>query len=137
MFQEVFCEAAVCTSCGRVFSNTVKRREHPGVQIVFPVVCFGAEYKQGLCFGAADKLRISAEDVETGGEAEEEITVDYGGDEMSIGFNANYLLDALRQVDCEEAKFSFGTADSAGIIEPIEKSENEDFLMLLMPVRLP
>jgi len=86
---------------------------------------------------SADNLHISAEDVETGGEAEEEIKVDYSGDEMSIGFNANYLLDALRQVDCEEAKFSFGNSDSAGIIEPIEKSENEEFLMLLMPVRLP
>ena len=32
-------------------------------------------------------------------EAEEELEVEYAGDEMEIGFNVNYLLDALAAVD--------------------------------------
>jgi DNA polymerase III sliding clamp (beta) subunit (PCNA family) len=45
-------------------------------------------------------------------------------------------MDALRQIDSEDVKFSIGTSDSAAIIEPLEQRESEEFLMLLMPVRL-
>ena len=79
---------------------------------------------------------ITAEDVETGGEAEEKLAIDYNGEEIMIGYNANYVLDALRHVDSEEVKFLIGNPDSACIIEPIEQEENQHFMMLLMPVRL-
>ena len=82
------------------------------------------------------KILISAEDVETGGEADEELTVDYDGTEMDIGFNADYVIEALRHVDSEDVKFKMGTSDSASIIEPSEYADNEEYLMLLMPVRL-
>ncbi len=85
----------------------------------------------------ADKVMVTAEDIETGGEAEEELKVDYQGDEMDIGYNANYVIDALRKVDTEEVKFLIGNADSACIINPLDGGEEEDFMMLLMPVRLP
>lgn len=85
---------------------------------------------------AAEKMMLSAEDVETGGEAEEEIEVDYQGEEMLIGYNANYVLDALRKIDTEEVKIFIGTSDSASVVEPTEQTEDEDFMMLLMPVRL-
>lgn len=83
------------------------------------------------------KVVISAEDMETGGEAEEELVVDYDGEEMDIGFNADYVIEALRHVDSQDVKFMFGTSDSASIIEPSEYAENEEYIMLLMPVRLP
>lgn len=84
----------------------------------------------------ADKMILTAEDVETGGEAEEEINVDYQGEEMLIGYNANYVMDALRKIDTEEVKFLVGTKDSASIVEPTEQASDEEFMMLLMPVRL-
>ena len=82
------------------------------------------------------QMLITAEDVETGGEAEESMNIDYQGEEMTIGYNANYILDALRQIDSEEVKFLIGTPDSACILEPMEQSEESNFMMLLMPVRL-
>jgi DNA polymerase-3 subunit beta len=85
---------------------------------------------------AESKMVISAEDSDTGGEAEEELVVDYQGEDIIIGFNSSYIMDALRQIDSEDVKFSIGTSDSAAIIEPLEQRESEEFLMLLMPVRL-
>ncbi|MBC8277859.1 MAG: DNA polymerase III subunit beta [FCB group bacterium] len=84
----------------------------------------------------AEQMIITAEDVETGGEAEEKLAIDYNGEESMIGYNANYVLDALRHVDSEEVKFLIGSPDAACIIEPIEQEENQHFMMLLMPVRL-
>lgn len=84
-----------------------------------------------------NRVVISAEDVETGGEAEEGIDVDYQGEEMPIGFNAKYVIDALNYIDSDEVKILLGTSDSASIFEPIEQRENESFFVLLMPVRLP
>jgi DNA polymerase-3 subunit beta len=71
-----------------------------------------------------DKMIISAEDIETGGEAEEELSVEYQGEDMLIGFNANYVMEALRQIDTEEVKFMIGMPDSACIIEPTEQKED-------------
>ena len=85
---------------------------------------------------SAEKAVITAEDVDIGGEAQEEIKVDYQGEDILIGYNANYLIDALRQIETEDVKFLIGTPDSAGIIVPTEQNESEDYLMLLMPVRL-
>jgi len=82
------------------------------------------------------QILVTAEDNETGGEAEERLNVDYQGGEMLIGYNANYVMDALRQIDAEEVKFLIGTADSACIIEPLTQDEEYNFMMLLMPVRL-
>ncbi len=85
---------------------------------------------------SSNQMVITAEDVETGGEAEETMNAEFNSDEMVIGYNANYMLDALRQIDSEEVKFSIGSADSACIIEPMEQGEEINFIMLLMPVRL-
>jgi DNA polymerase-3 subunit beta len=84
----------------------------------------------------AQNMVITAEDIETGGEAEEKINIDYQGEDMMVGFNASYMLDALRHIDSEEVKVLFGTPDSACIIEPLNQQDEEQFLMLLMPVRL-
>ena len=84
-----------------------------------------------------NSLMISAEDADTGGSAEEHLEVDYDGEEMEIGFNSNYIVEALRHIGSEDVKFSIGTPDSACIITPTEKQEDQNFLMLLMPVRLP
>lgn len=84
----------------------------------------------------AGSMTITAEDYETGGEAEEKLAVDYQGEEMIIGYNAGYVMDAMRQIDAEDVKFLIGNADSACIIEPIEQETDQNFMMLLMPVRL-
>jgi DNA polymerase III subunit beta len=83
-----------------------------------------------------DKLTIRAEDIDMSSEAKETIACDYSFDDMEIGFNAKYLADVLSNVDGEEAKFEFSTPNRAGIVKPVEESEGEEMLMLVMPVML-
>jgi DNA polymerase-3 subunit beta len=82
------------------------------------------------------KLTIMAEDVEVGGEARETLGVQYEGDKMDIGYNAQYVLEILRHVDSEEALFKLRDPGSAAIIEPMQQQEGEQHMMLLMPIRL-
>lgn len=81
-------------------------------------------------------MKVQSEDIEFGGEAKESIDVDYSGEPMEIGYNANYLMDILRHLDSEEVVFKLKDAISAAIILPNAQEESEDTLMLLMPIRL-
>lgn len=83
-----------------------------------------------------DKLTIRAEDIDMSSEAKETIACEYGEDEMEIGFNAKYLADVLSNIDGEEVKFEFSTPNRAGIVKPSEEDDDEQMLMLVMPVML-
>lgn len=84
----------------------------------------------------SDKLTIRAEDIDMSSEAKETISCEYDDEEMEIGFNAKYLADVLSNVDDEEVYFEFSTPNRAGIVKPSEEEENEQILMLVMPVML-
>lgn len=84
----------------------------------------------------SDKLTIRAEDIDMSSEAKETIACEYDNEEMEIGFNAKYLADVLSNVDDEEVYFEFSTPNRAGIVKPSEEDENEQMLMLVMPVML-
>ena len=84
----------------------------------------------------AGKITISAEDVEVGGEARETLGVQYDGDKMEIGYNAQYVMEILRHIDSDEVLFKLKDAGSAATIEPMQQEEGEKHMMLLMPIRL-
>ena len=66
-------------------------------------------------------------------EAVETLEVEYAGEAMEIGFNVNYLLDALAAVDSEQVEFGVTDANSSCLIrEP--GSERTKFVV--MPMRL-
>jgi DNA polymerase III subunit beta len=83
-----------------------------------------------------NELKITAEDVDFGGEARERITCKNETDDLEIGFNATYLVDILSHIDSDEVVFSFSGAVKAAIIKPVTVKENEEVLMLVMPMRL-
>ncbi|WP_138430881.1 DNA polymerase III subunit beta [Fodinibius saliphilus] len=83
-----------------------------------------------------DNLTIRAEDIDMSSEAKETIACEYSNDEMEIGFNAKYLADVLGNVDGDEVYFEFSTPNRAGIVKPSEEEEDEQILMLVMPVML-
>jgi DNA polymerase III subunit beta len=83
-----------------------------------------------------NELKIMAEDVDFGGEAKERVICNYSSDNMEIGFNATYLLDILSHIDSAEVVFSFSSSVKAAIIKPTTMKEDEDVLMLVMPMRL-
>ncbi len=82
-----------------------------------------------------DQLVLSARTQDIG-EAQEEIEAQYGGEEMDMGFNAQYLAEVLRNVETEEVLMSLSTPLNAGLVEPMEQGEDENYLCLIMPLRL-
>jgi len=83
-----------------------------------------------------NSLEVSAEDVDHGSNAKEKIECTYSGEPMNIGFNTNYVHDILSHIDKDEIIFKLHSPTKACIIEPAKKEENEDLMLLLMPVRL-
>ncbi len=83
-----------------------------------------------------DQVEISAEDIERSSEARETVLCEYEGEEMVIGFNAQYLTEVLSNVDSEEVSFEFSSPNRAGVVTPHEQHEGEEMMMLIMPVML-
>ncbi len=77
------------------------------------------------------KFRVQTPDL---GEAEDELAVDYDGESLEIGFNANYLLEVMRYMSDDDVKFSFKAPERAATLQPAEGGS--DYLCLVMPLRL-
>ncbi len=83
-----------------------------------------------------NELNISSEDIDFSNEAHEKLTCAYEGESMEIGFNARFLIEMLRNLNCEEVSLEMSTPNRAGLLLPQGGDENEDVLMLVMPVML-
>lgn len=79
----------------------------------------------------AVKFRVQTPDL---GEAEDELAVDYDGESLEIGFNANYLLEVMRYMSDDDVKLSFKAPERAATLQPAEGGS--DYLCLVMPLRL-
>ena len=82
------------------------------------------------------ELQISAEDQDFSNEANERLSCEHEGEDIEIGFNAKFLVEMLSNLSAKEVTFKFSAPNRAGLIFPSEKGENEDILMLVMPVML-
>ena len=82
-----------------------------------------------------DVMTLSARTQDIG-EAQEEMEVQYGGDEIVMGFNAQYLGELLRNVGTEEVLMSLSSPLNAGLVEPVEQGDGQTYLCLIMPLRL-
>ncbi len=66
-------------------------------------------------------------------EAEIEVDVDYSNEDMEIGFNVSYLVDALNAIKTDSVKFNLGDSNSSVLIESADDSNS---LYVVMPMRL-
>jgi len=66
-------------------------------------------------------------------EAQEEIETEYHGDVLDIGFNVNYLLDGINNIDDDSVILSFGDPNSSILIT---NPANADFRYVVMPMRI-
>ncbi len=84
-----------------------------------------------------EKTIITAEDMDYSNKAEEDITGIYTGEAMSIGFNSKFLRDMLENMDAEQIRIEMSQPNRAALILPEEEyDEDENLLMLIMPVML-
>ena len=82
------------------------------------------------------ELNISSEDIDFANEAHERIGCQFDGEDMEIGFNAKFLIEMLNNLSGEEITIEMSTPNRAGLLFPSLRDENEDILMLVMPVML-
>lgn len=81
-------------------------------------------------------VEISAGDQQKGSSAQETLYCRYLGEPMEIAFNGQYLLEILSTTEESEVVLKLEKPSKAGIITPIKDRENEELLVLLMPIRL-
>jgi len=82
------------------------------------------------------ELQIFAEDLDFSNEANEIMACDHQGDDIEIGFNAKFLIEMLNNLDSKEVSIDMSAPNKAGLLFPSDMDENEDILLLVMPVML-
>ena len=83
-----------------------------------------------------NEMVVSAQDIDFSTSAEEVLACQYGGNPMSIGFKSTFLIDILNNISSSEVVIELADPSRAGVVIPLEQEENEDLLMLLMPMML-
>lgn len=78
-----------------------------------------------------NKLNVSSSNPDFG-DAKEEMDIIYNGDDITIGFNAKYILDILNIIKGEKIKLYIKDNISPGMIVPYD---NEEYLSVIMPMR--
>lgn len=101
------------------------------------VLPFASDSSQLIRFHvAAGLLELKAEDIDFATSAKESVTCEYGGNPMDIGFKGSSMLEILNNLESEDVTIQLADPSRAGIIIPGAQPENEDILMLIMPMLL-
>ncbi len=79
-----------------------------------------------------DLLKIQSNNPEQE-QADEELSVDYPGTPLEVGFNASYLLDAITVLDGQQVRMGLVDANSSCLLQDSEKQE---YRYVVMPMRL-
>ncbi|MHA4843017.1 DNA polymerase III subunit beta [Flavitalea antarctica] len=82
------------------------------------------------------ELQLAAQDVDFSFEGNERMKCQYDGEDLQIAFNAKFLIELLHAADTPEINVELSTSTKAGIIKPTEQEENEELMMLVMPLML-
>lgn len=84
-----------------------------------------------------NQMTISAQDIDFSISAYERLNVQYEGDDLEIGFKSVFLIEILSNLSSEDVIIEMSDPSRAGLILPAEtENENEDVLMLLMPMMI-
>ena len=81
-------------------------------------------------------LQLDAEDYDFSKTATERMSCDYNGMPMSIGFKGSSFIEILSNFECDQVCIQLADPSRAGLVVPSEQPENQDVLMLMMPMLL-
>jgi DNA polymerase III subunit beta len=85
---------------------------------------------------SSTQLQLAAQDIDYSFEGNERMTCQYTGEDMSIAFNAKFLIEMLSAADTLEVVLELSASTKAGIVKPTEQGEGEDLMMLVMPLMM-
>ncbi len=101
------------------------------------VLPFASESSQLIRFHIeSGRFEVSSEDIDFSTSAKEQLSCEYNGSPISIGFKGSSLMEILSNLTSDNIIIQLADPSRAGIIVPAEQSENEDILMLIMPMLL-
>jgi len=83
-----------------------------------------------------NEIHVSAQDIDFSISAEEFIPCQYEGEPIKIGFKSTFLIEMLSNVSSNDVTLELADPSRAGILLPFENEQNEEILMLLMPMLL-
>jgi DNA polymerase-3 subunit beta len=79
-------------------------------------------------------VKLSASSTEAG-ESEDSIEAAYDGEVLTIGFNAQYLVDFLKAAGTDEVRLELKDSQSAGQLRPAE-GDDYKYRYIVMPMRI-
>lgn len=85
---------------------------------------------------SGSEMQLNAQDIDFSFEGNERMNCTYNGEDMQIAFNAKFLIDLLSAAESDEVNIELSASNRAGIIKPSELGEDEELLMLLMPLMI-
>lgn len=101
------------------------------------VLPFASESSQLIRFHIeSGRFEVSSEDIDFSTSAKEQLSCEYNGSPISIGFKGSSLMEILSNLTSDNIIIRLADPSRAGIIVPAEQPENEDILMLIMPMLL-
>jgi len=100
------------------------------------VSLLASERSRAVRFGfASGAVTITSSNPEMG-EAREVVALDYDGPELTVSFNAQYVLDFLGVITSPKVQFQLKDDSSQGLLVPIEEEGDLDYRYVVMPMRL-
>ena len=81
-------------------------------------------------------LVLSGKDIDYSTHAEETVFCAYQGDNLRIGFKAEFLKQTLENITTKEVQFKLGTQERAGVITPVTDDDQTETVALIMPILL-
>ncbi len=85
---------------------------------------------------SGSELQLAAQDIDFSFEGNERMKCQYNGEDLVIAFNAKFLIEMLNAAEGDEVNMELSTPTKAGLIKPTEQEDNEELLMLVMPLML-
>lgn len=83
-----------------------------------------------------NSVHITGQDNEYSTSAEEFMTCEYDNTPISIGFSCQFLLEICNILDSENVVLELADPSRPGLVRPAQERENEELIMLLMPMRV-
>ena len=124
--------------------NRVIPRNNPNVLTIERQALLNAVRRVGIFVeidGGLEKFRFSQDNVLIKSSdpslctsAREQVPCNYSGNELTIGFNASYLIEILNTLRTAEIVVELGDAARPGVFKPMDEPENTELVMLLMPM---
>jgi len=81
-------------------------------------------------------IELTTQDIDFSTSAEETISCQYEGERITIGFKAQFIIDIVSNLNTQEIVLELADPSRAGLFLPLQNEENQDLLMLLMPMLL-